>query len=90
MQSHSTKSGVHIFNLGTGNGYSVLDMIKAFEAASGLKIPYRIKDRRPGDIAVCYADPAYTKAQTGWEPSVISADDGRLMALGQQQPKWLR
>ena len=67
MQSHSTKSGVHIFNLGTGNGYSVLDMIKAFEAASGLKIPYRIKDRRPGDIAVCYADPAYTKAQTGWE-----------------------
>lgn len=67
MQSHSTKSGVHIFNLGTGNGYSVLDMIKAFEAASGLKIPYQIKDRRPGDIAVCYADPAYTKAQTGWE-----------------------
>ena len=42
-------------------------MIKAFETASGLKVPYRIKDRRPGDIAVCYADPAYTKAQTGWE-----------------------
>ena len=67
MQSHSTKSGVHIFNLGTGNGYSVLDMIKAFETASGLKIPYQIKDRRPGDTAICYADPAYTKAQTGWE-----------------------
>lgn len=67
MQSHSDKSGVHIFNLGTGTGYSVLDVIKAFEQASGLNIPYQIQERRPGDIAICYADPSYTKAQTGWE-----------------------
>ena len=60
------KSGVTIYNLGTGNGYSVLDIVKAFEKACGKEIPYVIKERRPGDIATCYADPAKAKAELGW------------------------
>jgi len=54
-------------NLGTGCGYSVLEMIQAFEAASNKPVPYEIVDRRPGDIAACYADPALAKALLGWE-----------------------
>ncbi len=62
-----SKEGVSIYNLGTGNGYSVLDMVKAFEKASGREIPYEMKPRRAGDIATCYADPAKAKAELGWE-----------------------
>jgi len=54
-------------NLGTGNGYSVLDMVKAFEKASGKKVPYEIAPRRAGDIAKCFADPSYAKETLGWE-----------------------
>ena len=61
------KSGVSIYNLGTGNGYSVLDVVKAFEKASGRTIPYAIKPRRPGDIATCYADASRAKEELGWE-----------------------
>lgn len=61
------KSGVSIYNLGTGNGYSVLQVVKAFEKACGKTIPYAIKPRRPGDIATCYADAAKAKAELGWE-----------------------
>ena len=57
----------YIHNLGTGNGYSVLDIVKAFEAANGVKIPYTIKPRRAGDIATCYADPKKAKEELGWE-----------------------
>lgn len=67
MQAKAKESGVHIYNLGTGNGYSVLDIVKAFEAASGLDIPYQIKPRRDGDIAVCFANPAFTESQIGWK-----------------------
>lgn len=63
----SGKEGVHIYNLGTGNGYSVLDIVKAFSKACGKEIPYQIDPRRPGDIAECYADPAKAKAELGWE-----------------------
>lgn len=59
--------GLKIYNLGTGTGYSVLDVVKNFEAANGVKIPYSIKDRRPGDIAACYADAAKAKEELGWE-----------------------
>lgn len=59
--------GVNIYNLGTGNGYSVLDIVKAFEAANGVKIPYEIKPRRAGDIATCYANPKKAKEELGWE-----------------------
>ena len=60
-------SEVLTVNLGTGNGYSVLDIIKAFEQASGKKVPYRIVERRAGDIATCFADPSYAKQVLGWE-----------------------
>lgn len=59
--------GVQVFNLGTGHGYSVLDIVKAFEKASGKKVPYKIVARRPGDIATCYSDPTKAKEVLGWE-----------------------
>jgi UDP-glucose 4-epimerase len=59
--------GLFTVNLGTGRGYSVLEMIKAFEKASGRKIPYIFTDRRPGDIAVCYADPTKAYELLGWK-----------------------
>ncbi len=54
-------------NLGTGKGYSVLDVVKAFEKASGREVPYKIVDRRPGDVAACYADPTKAKEKLGWQ-----------------------
>ena len=59
--------GVLTYNLGTGIGYSVLDIVKGFEKAVGRPIPYVIKERRPGDIATCYADPSLAKEELGWE-----------------------
>jgi len=61
-----TNPGVVIYNLGTGQGYSVLEMIKGFEKASGKRISYKIVDRRPGDIAACYAAPLKAKKELGW------------------------
>ena len=59
--------GVAIYNLGTGRGYSVLEVVHAFEKVSGVTIPYVIEDRRPGDIAVCYSDPGKAKRELGWK-----------------------
>ena len=59
--------GCEVFNLGTGTGYSVLDMVKAFNSANGLDIPYAITPRRPGDIAICYADPGKSEKILGWK-----------------------
>ncbi len=67
LQKVGQSAGLHIYNLGTGVGYSVLDMVKAFEAASGKGVPYKIVDRRPGDIAECWADPAKAEQQLGWK-----------------------
>lgn len=67
MKAKSHVPGVHLLNLGSGRAYSVLEIVRAFEAASGLTIPYQIKPRRKGDLACVYADPTYTKQQTGWE-----------------------
>lgn len=67
IEKIAQKPGLSIYNLGTGIGYSVLDITKNFEEASGVKIPYTIKPRRAGDIAACYADPAKAKAELGWE-----------------------
>ncbi|MBO4479032.1 MAG: UDP-glucose 4-epimerase GalE [Clostridia bacterium] len=61
------KSGVYVYNLGTGNGYSVLEVIAAFEKACGKKLPYSFKPRRAGDIAECYADASKAKRELGWE-----------------------
>ena len=60
------KAGLKLYNLGTGKGYSVLDIVKNFEAATGVKVPYVIKDRRPGDIATCYSDATKAKEELGW------------------------
>ena len=59
--------GVAVYNLGTGRGYSVLEVVHAFEEVSGVKIPYVIEERRPGDIAVCYSDPGKAKRELGWK-----------------------
>ena len=61
------KEGVSIYNLGTGNGYSVLQVVKAFEKACGHAIPYQIKPRRAGDIATCYCDPSKAAKELGWK-----------------------
>ena len=63
----TNKSGVYVYNLGTGVGYSVLDVIHAFEKACGKKLPYVIKPRRAGDIAACYANAEKAKKELGWE-----------------------
>ena len=59
--------GLYIYNLGTGKGYSVLDMVKAFEKSTGKKVAYKIAPRRAGDIATCYSDPTKAKEELGWE-----------------------
>ena len=66
--------GVEIFNLGTGVGYSVLDMVHAFEEATGIRIPYRIVARRPGDIATCYADCTKAAKVLGWKAEKTLVD----------------
>ncbi|MBR4327906.1 MAG: UDP-glucose 4-epimerase GalE [Bacteroidales bacterium] len=67
LKAIEKKCGLAIYNIGTGHGYSVLDVVKAFEKVNGVKIPYTIKPRRPGDIATCYCNPAKAKAELGWE-----------------------
>ncbi|MDE5995305.1 MAG: UDP-glucose 4-epimerase GalE [Eubacterium sp.] len=61
------ENGLFIYNLGTGKGYSVLDVVKAFEKASGQKVPYQIQPRRAGDIATCYSDPSKALNELGWK-----------------------
>ncbi|MDZ7681181.1 MAG: GDP-mannose 4,6-dehydratase [Fodinibius sp.] len=66
LEKLDTNPGVVTYNLGTGQGYSVLDVVEAFEEASGQNVPYKITDRRPGDIASCYADPTKAEKELGW------------------------
>jgi len=67
IEKLATGPGLVTYNLGTGQGYSVLDVVKAFEQACGRTIPYEIAARRPGDIAACYADPTLAKRELGWQ-----------------------
>ena len=67
LEKLAESPGIITCNLGTGRGYSVLEVIKAFEEAGGKKVPYEIVGRRPGDIAECYADPAYAEKVLGWK-----------------------
>ncbi len=69
-----THPGESVFNLGTGNGYSVLDMVHAFESANDLRVPYEIAPRRPGDLAVCYADPTKSREELGWQAQFDQVD----------------
>lgn len=67
LKAINRKCGLAIYNLGTGHGYSVLDVVKAFIKVNGVDVPYVIKPRRAGDIATCYCDPSKAKAELGWE-----------------------
>ena len=67
-------SGIYTYNLGTGNGYSVLEMVTTFEKATGQKVPYKIGKRRPGDIAECFADPTQAKNELGWHTTKTLED----------------
>lgn len=67
LKNIKAKKGLSIYNLGTGKGYSVLQVVEAYKKASGKDIPYEIKERRPGDIATCYADSTKAKKELGWE-----------------------
>jgi UDP-glucose 4-epimerase len=66
LNALDSRHGVNIWNLGTGQGYSVLQVVSAFETASGRAVPYRIVPRRAGDVAACYADPAKAATELGW------------------------
>ena len=67
-------SGCEVFNLGTGTGYSVLDMVNTFSRVNGVEVPYVITDRRPGDLATCYADPGKSAEGLGWKAEKTLAD----------------
>jgi len=67
LQRVEENAGLAVYNLGTGRGYSVLEVVKSFEDATGMKIPYAVKPRRPGDIAACYADPSKAERELGWK-----------------------
>ena len=67
IQAIARKCGLGIYNLGTGQGYSVLDLVKAFETATGVKVPYVIKPRRSGDVAECWSDPSKAAKELGWK-----------------------
>ena len=66
IEQLAQKPGIRTYNLGTGTGYSVLELVKAFSQVCGKEIPYEIKPRRPGDIAACYADPSLAEKEMGW------------------------
>ena len=78
-------TGVEYYNIGTGTGYSVLEIVHAYEKASGLKVPYKIVDRRPGDIATCYADPTKAREVLGWEAQYNIEDMCRDLANWQKK-----
>lgn len=67
LEKISAATGIQAYNLGTGNGYSVLEVVSAFEQASGVKVPYKIVDPRPGDAAICFADPIKAERELGWK-----------------------
>ncbi len=69
LEKLADNPGAVAYNLGTGKGYSVLEMVAAFEKAAGVKIPYQIVDRRSGDVASCYADPAFAAKELNWQAS---------------------
>lgn len=67
LSAIARKCGLAVYNLGTGNGYSVLDIVNTFQRVNGVKVPYSIKPRRPGDIATCYSDPSKALRELGWK-----------------------
>jgi UDP-glucose 4-epimerase len=86
LQYLQQNQGFVAVNLGTGQGYSVLQMVKAFSEVNDVAVPYQVVARRPGDIAVCYADPAYATALLGWQSDRYGA---RCLALATTKSGWL-
>lgn len=74
LEAIASSSGTHVWNLGTGIGYSVLEMIEAFTAASGRAVPYQVEPRRPGDIAECWADASKAERELGWKATRTLAE----------------
>ena len=74
MEFVEKNTGCEVFNLGTGTGYSVLDIVNTFKEVNEVALPYVIVDRRPGDIATCYADPAKSERLLGWKAEKTLAD----------------
>ena len=74
-------TGLDAYNLGTGMGYSVLEMVEAFEKVSGKKVPYKITERRPGDVAVCFADASKAKRELGWEATHVLEEMCRFLEM---------
>ena len=74
LQAIASSSGTHVWNLGTGIGYSVLEMIEAFTAASGRAVPYQVEPRRPGDIAECWSDASKAERELGWKATRTLAE----------------
>lgn len=88
LRTLAARPGVLTVNLGTGRGYSVLEMVQAFTVASGRPVPYRIVERRPGDVAQCYADPSLAREMLGWQATrgidAMCADAWRWQTSGAQ------
>jgi UDP-glucose 4-epimerase len=74
MDYMTGRTGVFVFNLGTGRGYSVLDMVHAFEKVTGQKVPYKITPRRPGDVATVFCDPSLAERELGWKAELTLED----------------
>ena len=74
LEAIKNNCGFKVYNLGTGKGYSVLEIVKAFEEASGIKIPYNIEPRRSGDIAISYASAQKAEKELGWKAKHSLAD----------------
>jgi UDP-glucose 4-epimerase len=74
MDYMTGRTGVFVFNLGTGHGYSVLDMVRAFEKVTGQKVPYKITPRRPGDVATVFCDPSLAERELGWKAELTLED----------------
>ena len=89
LKAIERKCGLGVYNIGTGHGYSVLDVVKAFVKVNGVDVPYSIKPRRPGDIATCYCNPAKAKAELGSQIRHRGYVPG-FLELAEKQPRRLR
>ena len=90
LEKANNSEGIYYYNLGTGKGYSVLDLVKTFEKVNGIRVPYKIAPRRAGDIAVCYADPSKALKELGWKAELGIEDmmkDSYNYILKQQENK---
>jgi UDP-glucose 4-epimerase len=89
LQKLKQNCGLVIYNLGTGRGYSVLEVVHAFEKVIGRKIPYEFTRRRQGDIAVCYADPSKARVELGWKANIHWKKCAGTVGTGRKRIQWV-